>query len=363
MVTEPTASIASRVAMLRAGAMPTLQTAVAAGVAWFVAHDLVGHAQPFFAPIAATIALGLAPGRRSRRAVEMAIGVAFGIAIGDLLVTWIGSGAIQIAIVVAVAMTGAILVGGGAILVSQSAASAILLVAFAPAGGGLVPSRLVDALIGGAVGLLVVIAIPRHPLRVADAALDPVFAGLAGMLDDIALALEQHEIERAEAALLRGRALDQPLGELHDAIEIAFETARIAPAWWRARAAVAADAAAATHVDRAVRNARVLARAAIRAIDLKPGIPPETVAAIRSLAGGTRLARSALRTPGDEAGAIDALLSAAEFGGHARAADNGLSVAAIVSQVRSIAVDLMRALGTDNDEAVRRVRRAGSRPG
>lgn len=244
--------------MLRAGAMPTLQTAVAAGVAWFVAQDVIGHAQPFFAPIAASIALGLAPGRRSRRAVEMAIGVAFGIATGDLLVTQIGSGAIQIAIVVAVAMTGAILVGGGGILVSQSAASAILLVALTLAGGGLVPSRMIDALIGGAVGLLVVIAIPRHPLRVADAALDPVFGGLAGVLDDIAMALERREVVRAQAALLRGRALDQPLGELHDAIEIAFETARIAPVWWRARVAVAADAIAATQVDRAVRNARVL---------------------------------------------------------------------------------------------------------
>jgi uncharacterized membrane protein YgaE (UPF0421/DUF939 family) len=363
MVTEPTASIASRVAMLRAGAMPMLQTAVAAGAAWFVAHDLVGHRQPFFAPIAATIALGLAPGRRSRRAVEMAVGVAFGIAIGDLLVRQIGSGAIQIAIVVAVAMTGAILAGGGAILVSQSAASAILLVAFAPAGGGgLVPSRLFDALVGGAVGLLVVIAIPRHPLRVADAALDPVFGGLAGALDDAAEALERHDLPLAEAALLRARALDQQLAELRDAIEVAFETARIAPVWWRARLAVAADATAATHVDRAVRNARVLARAAIRAIDLKPSIPPETIAAVRSLAAGARLSRSALRTPGDEAAAIDALLTAAELGGHARTADHGLSVAAIVAQVRSIAVDLMRALGTDNDDAVRRVRRAGNRP-
>jgi uncharacterized membrane protein YgaE (UPF0421/DUF939 family) len=362
MVTEPTASIASRVAMLRAGAMPTLQTAVAAGAAWFVAHDLIGHRQPFFAPIAATIALGLAPGRRSRRAVEMSLGVAFGIAVGDLLVRWIGSGAVQIAIVVAAAMTGAILVGGGAILVSQSAASAILLVAFTPSGGGLVPARLLDALVGGAVGLLVVIAIPRHPLRVADAALDPVFDGLAAMLDDIALSLEQHDLALAQGALVRGRALDQPLGELHNAMEIAFETARIAPVWWRARVAVAADATAATHVDRAVRNARVLARAAIRAIDLKPSIPPETVAAIRSLATGTRLARSALKTPGYEAGAIEALLAAAEFGGRARTADDGLSVAAIVSQVRSISVDLLRALGTDNDDAVRRVRRAGSRP-
>ncbi len=126
--------------------------------------------------------------------------------------------------------------------------------------------------------------------------------------------------------------------------------------------AVAADAAAATHVDRAVRNARVLARAAIRAIELKPSIPSETISSVRSLAAGTRLARTALRSPGDEAGAIEALLAAAEFGGHARKADDGLSVAAIVSQVRSIAVDLLRALGTDNDDAVRHVRRAGSRP-
>ena len=146
-------------------------------------------------------------------------------------------------------------------------------------------------------------------------------------------------------------------------MEIAFETARIAPVWWRAREAVAADATAATHVDRAVRNARVLARAAIRAIELKPEIPPETVAAIRSLATGTRLARSALRSPGDE---VRARRGAAGRGRARRArarADDGLSVAAIVSQVRSIAVDLLRALGTDNDDAVRRVRRAGSRPG
>ena len=362
MVTEPTASIASRVARLRAGAMPILQTAVAAGAAWFVAHDLVGHAQPFFAPIAATIALGLAPGRRSRR-VEMAVGVAFGIAIGDLLVRWIGTGALQIALVVAVAMTGAILVGGGAILVSQSAASAILLVAFAPAAGaGLVPERLFDALVGGAVGLLVVIAIPRHPLRIADAALDPVFDGLAGMLDDIALSLERHDLPMAERALVRGRGLDGPLGDLHNAMEIAFDTARIAPVWWRARDAVAADTTAARHVDRAVRNARVLARAAIRAIDLKPSIPAQTIAAVRSLAMGSRLARSALRTPGDQAAAIEALLAAAELGGQARRVDDGLSVAAIVAQIRSIAVDLLRALGTDYDDAVRHVRRAGSRP-
>ena len=96
---------------------------------------------------------------------------------------------------------------------------------------------------------------------------------------------------------MRARELDGPLGDLHDAMEIAFETARIAPVWWRARDAVAADATAARHVDRAVRNARVLARAALRAIDVKPSIPAETIAAIRSLASrrASRPGRGAAR--------------------------------------------------------------------
>src|SRR5262249_36390135 len=95
--------LASRYAALRAGALPILQTAIAAGAAWFLAHDVIGHTTPFFAPISATIVLGLAPGRRIRRAIEMAFGVALGIGLGDVLVNVIGSGAVQITVVVLVA--------------------------------------------------------------------------------------------------------------------------------------------------------------------------------------------------------------------------------------------------------------------
>jgi uncharacterized membrane protein YgaE (UPF0421/DUF939 family) len=69
--------------------------------------------RPSFAPIAAVISLGLAVGERGRRAVELVIGVAFGVAIGDLLVSAVGVGAVQSAILVALAMVVAVFFGRG----------------------------------------------------------------------------------------------------------------------------------------------------------------------------------------------------------------------------------------------------------
>ena len=59
----------ARVRVLRATAATLLQTGVAAGLAWYLAHNLLHHRSAFFAPVAAVIALGLAPGNRTRRAV------------------------------------------------------------------------------------------------------------------------------------------------------------------------------------------------------------------------------------------------------------------------------------------------------
>ena len=84
------------------------QTAVAAGVAWFLAVLILGHERPEFAPIAAVISLGLAVGERSRRVLELTLGVAFGVTIADALVSVIGVGAAQTGVVVALAMAAAV---------------------------------------------------------------------------------------------------------------------------------------------------------------------------------------------------------------------------------------------------------------
>ena len=58
------------------------QTSVAAGLSWYIAHDLLGHPQPFFAPIAAAVSLSISNVLRAQRAIQMMIGVTLGIGMG-----------------------------------------------------------------------------------------------------------------------------------------------------------------------------------------------------------------------------------------------------------------------------------------
>ena len=99
------ASARTRADRVRHAARAVLQATLAATVAWLIATELVGHDAPFFAPVSAMITLGLTQGQRGRRAVEVVLGVTLGIAIADLLVILLGTGAWQLALVVAFSMT------------------------------------------------------------------------------------------------------------------------------------------------------------------------------------------------------------------------------------------------------------------
>src|SRR5919107_4428322 len=109
---------------LRVNGWPVVQTAVAASVAYFLAVIVIGHEQPFFAPVAAVICLGVTLGQRWRRAVELVFGVAVGLTVADLLVLVIGTGAARIGAVVLLAMAAAVFFGARPLLVNQAAISA-----------------------------------------------------------------------------------------------------------------------------------------------------------------------------------------------------------------------------------------------
>ena len=114
-----------------------IQTAAAATIAYVVASEVVGHEQPFFAPIAAIITLGITVGQRRRRAVELALGVAVGIAVADGLVLLTGPGAGALALVVLLAMATAVFLGSGQIFATQAAVSAVLIATLQPPDDGL----------------------------------------------------------------------------------------------------------------------------------------------------------------------------------------------------------------------------------
>ncbi len=71
---------------------PVLQTAVAVGLAWYLASVIFGHEKPVFASIAALISLGVSVGRQWKRAVEVILGVGAGIALASFLVLVVGAG-------------------------------------------------------------------------------------------------------------------------------------------------------------------------------------------------------------------------------------------------------------------------------
>ena len=125
-------SVSTRLARLRSRAFLLVQCAVAAGVAWWLAADVLGHRSPFFAPVVAVICLGMSYGQRQRRVIEVAIGVAVGVFVADVFVQLAGSGPWQIAVVVLVSMGAASLLDGGPVLVTQAAVQGIVVAALAP---------------------------------------------------------------------------------------------------------------------------------------------------------------------------------------------------------------------------------------
>ena len=348
-----------RIRTLRTVLIPLGLTAVAAGIAWAIAHQVLGHATPFFAPVAATIVLGLAPGRSSRRAVHMVLGVAVGIGIGSVLIRLIGTGALQIALVVLIAMTASVLLGGGRLVTSQACSSAVLVSALPSTHA--IPTRFVDALVGGFVGLACLIAVPRNPLLLVRRAGEGLFHELADTLDGVADSLAAKDVSMGEHALARARETSGRAGQFQQALDLADETVHLAPTYWRARGDVERYIEASQYADGAVRTLRGLARASLTAIESDVAVPAALPGVIHELATGWRALAAELNQGHGDMGGIETTLRASAAATLALDESRSLSVSMIVGQIRANAIDLLRALGMERAHAVDYIRVATKR--
>ena len=352
------AGLRSRRERIITSARPILHTSLAAAIAWLVATELVNHSDPFFAPISAVVTLGLTVGQRRRRAIELAMGVAVGIAIADALVAAIGTGTWQIAVVTGLAMVGATLVGGGALLASQAGASAVLVATLQPPEGGFDFDRFFDALIGGGVALAVSsLILPVNPLRLVHEYVQPVIDRLVTALERIARALETKQPEAAEEALLAVGRLDAAHDDLLEALDAAGDAARLSPLRRRALSGLDRYAVAGGELGLAVENLRALARGAARAISLGDSVPAEAIEAVRELRRCAEALDGYLRGD-DPDDARAAAVHAAGLANMVLQETANLSAVHIVGQIRLAAVDLLRATGLERAEAQELVRSA-----
>lgn len=336
-----------------------LQATVAATMA-YAAALAIGHEQPFFAPIAAIATVAISLAHRLRRSAELLLGNAIGIFFADLLIAEIGTGVWQLGLVVAIALTTAIMLGGGPILIMQSASAAILIATLVPptAAQPWNTGRVVDALIGGGVGLLVsALLMPVDPGRHARRATEPMINTIADGYRRVGAALTDRDHPSAEEVLTSLRGTAPVLQGFHAGLDATRESIRLAPWYWGQRTLLASYALAGVHLDNALRNLRVLARQAAVALDRNESVPATIPRALAELATATEALTWVLAGESDpEHARAAALRAVAEVAGTEPVA--GLFSAPMVGQIRLSASDLLQATGMSIQSAAGAIRSA-----
>ena len=333
-------------ARLRRALWPIAQTAVAAGLAYYVAHSLVGHVQPFFAPIAVTVSMSTSTDLRAQRAVQLVAGVLLGIAIGAGVAALLGTGPAALGVAVFVSLCVALAIGRGfiaqgALFFNQAAVAAILILTVHTSAEG--AGRLIDALIGGGIALVFsLLLFPADPDPVLRRASQSVFAACERELrwvdDFLTRPVAGGQGWLLSAAQRIGRAVD----EFDRARATAREIVRLAPGRRSAKTGVArAEQSAADFVTLAsgVLTIGSLAVAAFEAGEPLSAELRESIAALRAAlataaeggvpAGPTPTA-TAIATTAAEAAAAAAAVAAA---GAEHALPASISNAAVIASL------------------------------
>jgi hypothetical protein len=336
----PPARLVRAVERVRAGAWSVLQCGIGASVAWALAQGLLDHERPFFACVAAVVCLGVRAAQRLRRVAELAVGVTVGVAVGEALVGVIGTGAVQIGVVVALALVLALLLDGGTLVTAQAGLQAVFVVALPRVPGGDV-ARWQDAMVGGLTALAVAALLPATPWRGAQRAGRAVLDDLAAVLRETARAVRETDAATAAFALARARATSPLLARWDEAIGTGRDISRLSPLRRDTAGTGAGLARLGAGVDRATRNLRVLVRRVLFALgdgDPLPGALPALLDDLAAALEGLDVAEPAASV--ERLVGLGALLDPAVLGG-------SLSASVVVGQLRSAVVDLLEACGVD----------------
>ncbi|MBA3308571.1 MAG: FUSC family protein, partial [Nocardioidaceae bacterium] len=318
--------------------------------AWIIARHAFDHATPFFAPIAAVVCLGTSYGQQLRRVAEVMAGVAIGVGIGDLFVYQFGSGEWQVAVVVAIAMSAAIVLDAGSLLVSQAAVQAIVVITLLPGGdGGL--ARVGDALVGGGVALLAATLVPGAPLRRPREAAAEATMELARLLRSARQNAFDVDVDEASATLDRARETEALLADLREAAAEGLDVVHASPFRRRSEPHVRSIAEVVAPLDRALRNTRVLIRRVTVSARLDETMPPDYLALLDQLADVAEAIAAEFAADRAPDAAQPRLVEVAERTA-AASEPLTLSAAVVLGQMRSLAIDLLQLSGMSHHEAV-----------
>jgi uncharacterized membrane protein YgaE (UPF0421/DUF939 family) len=342
----------------RASAGPIAEAAIAAGLAWAFATRVLHHEAPFFAPVAAWVCLGFARDRDLRLVAELAFGVSVGVGLGDVLVHLIGSGPVQVgAVLMVAALTGRFL-DRGRLVTMQAGVQSIIIVAV-PAGLGFSPvGRWMDALTGGVAALACAVIVPHDPTKTLRGVASRGWGEIAGIVETVARALAAEDPKIAQDALVRGRASQDVFTDWFAGGRRAQQLAKVSPQRRRHIKAVNELARPAVYADRAVRNARVIARRAESILEMTAS-DPRAESRLQALAEATAALAGAFRAVAEATKRGEALPNlrpaVLEAGDRltAELAGESWQPRAYVLLLRSMTIDVLQACGMRRQSARR----------
>jgi hypothetical protein len=347
---------------VRRAAWPVAQAALAAGIAWFLAFRVLGHAQPIFAPTAAVVALAANIGSRGRQAVKMLVGVGLGVAVGELLVLVMGPGTLQVTVAAAISMLAAAALLYSPLPLIQAGGSAVLVVALQnPESGG---ERVLDALVGGGVALLMSqVLFTPSPASMLVKAAGRTLDKLAGELRAIACALDDADAAAARATVKRLR--EEGLKSAFDLAATRQTAGGVARRTLRGRwesGRVEHLATRVGEVDLLFGDALLVACGASGFLDQRGKAPRWLCRAVDGLARAVGELAAAPESPGAARGARRFALEAAEVG---RAGDSETDprIALAAEGVRLLAADIERMVGEEGCEAAGKYPREDAQTG
>lgn len=348
---RPADTLQDRLYILRRRWRTLLRLSLGTALAYFIATHVLDHEQAFFAPIACIIVLISGAGLRGRTSYELVAGVSLGV-LGELLILGIGRGTWQMALIVTLTVVAGTLVGLKGLALTQAATSSVLLAAVIPLAGSGNPAvtRFLDALVGGAMGLAMVLLIPRNPIRDIDREVQGFLRRLAGILSRTAQALRTVDAALADVALAEARSMQPQVESMTSTAANVSEIARMSPMRWKQREHVQTYVATVRDLDNAIRDARVLARKTSALLRRGEIVPPDMDLAIDALARAIGIFADDLSEHDDFDHARQELIEAARMASAALPDAMTMNSASIAAQVRSLAADLLYASGYSRDE-------------
>ncbi len=352
-------SLRGRVRRVHGKAWHIGQCAIAATLAWFIASDLLHHPSPVFAPIVAVVALGTSYAQRLRKVAEITVGVAVGLAVADVFLTVFGSGALQIGVIVVCAMSAALLVDAGGLLVTQATVQSIFVVALVATPGAAL-TRWFDAVIGGVVALVAAAVVPAAPLRRPRTQAAIVVGTIADLVRDAAQCLRDGDLDRAARVLASARATEAPLRELRAAADEGLAVIASSPFRRADRESVRSVADLVDPLDRALRSTRVLCRRVAVTANRHLNVPPSYARLLDDLADATDIVARVL---GENAAASMATGGIVAVGESTAGLPRGtISIDVLLVQIRSLIIDLLQVTGMDYESALASIPTLPERP-